>query len=208
MEKKILIAADSAFKRQTLSGIISPYQSFVVVNISRNGVEAMKMIENYDPDILILDLPIIIFEVLTGFKRLMKYSPTPTIFILDEDLKDSKMIETRIKDIGFKHYDYVVKRKGNIKEVYAEIEEYLITKIFNLLSLKEESNSKKKPKLKTTVITSDEVKKKQEQVVLVQSPIPISKLETNAVVMGASVGGPKTLKAILKDIPQSFPSPI
>ena len=45
---KILIAADSAFKRQAISGIISSYENFVVVNISRNGVEAMKMIEKYN----------------------------------------------------------------------------------------------------------------------------------------------------------------
>ncbi len=208
MEKKVLIAADSAFKRQALSGIISSYESLVVVNISRNGVEAMKMIEKYNPDILILDLPIIIFEVLTGFKRLMKFSPTPTIFILDEDLKTSKTIETRIRDIGFKDYDYVVKRKGVIKEVYAEMEEDLISKILNLSSLKAETITKKKKIIKETIKTQKEAKEKQEEVVLVQKPIPISKLETNAIVMGASVGGPKTLKAILKHIPQSFPSPI
>jgi len=208
MLKKVLIAADSAFKRQALSGIISSYQNFVVVNISRNGVEAMKMIEKYNPDILILDLPIIIFEVLTGFKRLMKYSPIPTIFILDEDLKSSKTIETRINNIGFKDFDYVVKEKGVIKEIYSNLEEALVSKMQNLLTLKTEIIRKKKNDLKKKIGTQNKVKKKQEKVVLVQTPIPISKLETNVIVMGASVGGPKTLVAILKDIPPNFPSPI
>ena len=206
MLKKVLIAADSAFKRQAISGIISSYQNFVVVNISRNGVEAMKMIEKYNPDILIIDLPIIILEVLSGFKRLMKFSPTPTIFILDEDLKASKTIETRIREIGFKDFDYVVKEKGMIKDVYSKMEEALITKIINLSSLK--TDIIKKKTLKKTIGTQQEEKKKQEEVVLVQTPIPVSKLETNAIVMGASVGGPKTLTSILKDIPKSFPSPI
>ena len=53
----------------------------------------------------------------------MKYSPTPTIFVLDEDLKLSKTIESRIRNIGFKEFDYVVKEKGIIiKEAYSKIE--------------------------------------------------------------------------------------
>ena len=206
---KILIAADSAFKRQAISGIISSYENFVVVNISRNGVEAMKMIEKYNPDILILDLPIIILEVLTGFKRLMKYSPTPTIFILDEDLKSSKTIESRIRNIGFKEFDYVVKEKGIIiKEAYSKIENNLVLKVKNLSTLKTENIRKKKAVLNNEIKTQPREKKKKNEVNLSQAPIPISKLQTNAIVMGASVGGPKTLTSILKDIPQYFPSPI
>lgn len=205
----ILICADSAFKRQAISGILSSYDNLVIVNISRHGIEAIKSIEKYNPDILILDLPIIILEVLTGFKRLMKYSPTSTIFVLDEDLKTSRTMETRIRNIGFKKFDYVVKQKGLIRDIYPKLEEGFVSKIINLSEMEPEIVRKKKKEFKTTVnIRLKEKNKKKKEVVLDQKPIPISKLETNAIVMGASVGGPKTLKAILKDIPQYFPSPI
>jgi len=40
------------------------------------------------------------------------------------------------------------------------------------------------------------------------SPVSVKKLETKVIVIGASVGGPRTLRTIFSDIPRGFPAPI
>jgi len=88
------------------------------------------------------------------------------------------------------------------------MEEELISKIIKLSTLAPEIIKKKKIETQNIIRTQLKVEKKKNEVFLDQSPIPISNLETNAIVMGASVGGPKTIPAILKEIPKHFPSPI
>ncbi len=69
----------------------------------------------------------------------------------------------------------------------------------------------KKVQKKQTVIKlkiDQKAEPKYEDYFFDRSPVYIINLETNVIVMGASVGGPRTFESILKEIPRNFPSPI
>ena len=83
----------------------------------------MKMVENYEPDVMILDISFDKLKVLHGFKRLNLKKFTPTILIVDYDNADSNEIRSTMMNLGFRTYDYIIKIESTLEEVYAKIEE-------------------------------------------------------------------------------------
>jgi two-component system chemotaxis response regulator CheB len=72
--------------------------------------------------------------------------------------------------------------------------------------LNESVETLKPKKLK---LTSETIKRKKESLSIPDlSPVSEVSLTSNVVVMGASVGGPRTITTILKEIPESFNMPI
>ncbi len=64
-------------------------------------------------------------------------------------------------------------------------------------------------KLKKQKLTSEVVKRKKSSVSIPDlSPVSGVMLNSNVIVMGASVGGPRTITTILKEIPRNFNTPI
>ncbi|MCK4778876.1 MAG: chemotaxis-specific protein-glutamate methyltransferase CheB [Candidatus Lokiarchaeota archaeon] len=73
------------------------------------------------------------------------------------------------------------------------------------------SKSVKKRKDKTTLrkaISPVQIKKKKSVYVPDLTPVKGATITSNVIVMGASVGGPRTLTTILKEIPRGFNAPI
>ncbi|MFX1273602.1 MAG: chemotaxis protein CheB [Promethearchaeota archaeon] len=227
---EVLICADMAYKRKALSTFISSNPYMVIVNIARNGIDAMKMVEKYSPDIMVLDIKSDNLKFLYGFKELNKNHILPTIFILEYD-DDINSIGNILLNLDFKEFYYVRKPEGTYQEQYKGIIDPLTNKILKITRTKYKKIEEKKKYLRETLNQRDDFyynKFQKKDTVIDTSPTKIEKdesneldltdvsltpdldihLETNIIVMGASVGGPKTFRKILKEIPPSFPSPI
>jgi len=227
---KVLICADMAYKRKALSMYISSNPYMVVVNIARTGVDAMKMVEKYLPDILIIDILSENLKFWYGFKGLNDKISLPIIFILDNN-DDLNSITKKLIDLHFKEFYFVRKPEGNYQEQFKNIHEPLTDKILKISKIKFQNLEKKKKELKdslkskedfylnryqlnSTIKQENHTNNEADQLEIISydnldsNHISSIKLETNVIVMGASVGGPKTLRTILKDIPSNFPSPI
>lgn len=228
---KVLICADSIFKRSELAKLVSENHYMVIVNIARNAIDAIKMVERYEPDILLIDLKKKNYKFLNGFRLVNAKTPISTIFFFNQEEIFSSL-ESKVKDFGFIDFQSIVKPKNFSRDLYKLLGNELISAIVKLIKSKFKRIEKKKVEFQESITQDDNVKKKikikaesQENELfrnLYQlkekeeskdldidiSPIKITKLETNIIVMGASVGGPKTIPFILKDIPYNFPSPI
>lgn len=53
---RILVVDDSAFMRKVLSDLFRSQPDFEVVDIGRNGVEAVAKVQQFSPDVVTLDV--------------------------------------------------------------------------------------------------------------------------------------------------------
>jgi two-component system chemotaxis response regulator CheB len=223
MPKSVLIASESAYRRTLLSDMLSSHKGIVVVDLARNEQEAINVIKNKNPDVLILDIENKNKEWYSPFNFIIKNFNIPTIVLTDLDPKKIDLLDI---PYNLKFYDYVVKPEGIWKDVIPTIKDKLISKVIlieigkrnkidnkiRLLSknlfIQKSQEIKFKPDVISNIGLDNSVEKRSEDYFLDLSPIKITKLPTKIIVIGASVGGPRTLRTILSDIPQDFPAPV
>ncbi|MFX1366579.1 MAG: chemotaxis protein CheB [Promethearchaeota archaeon] len=223
MPKKVLIASESTFRRNLLSEMLSSHNEINVEGIERNGQAVINSIKTKEVDVLILDIEYKSKEWLIPFNLLIKQFNIPTIILTDVDPKVIDSIEI---PIILKSYDYIVKPIGIWKEVLPKIKDILISKILltdipkkqkidsksRLLNkntfIKKSQKLRKTREIKLHKETRASLKDRAEEFFLERTFIGLAEIPSCIIVIGASVGGPRTLRTILSDIPANFPAPI
>ncbi|MFX0021741.1 MAG: chemotaxis protein CheB [Candidatus Hermodarchaeota archaeon] len=223
MPKSVLIASESPYRRTLLSEMLSSDKGIIVVDLARNEQEASNAIINKNPDILILDIEYKNKEWHSPFNFIIKQFNITTIVLTDIDPNKTDSLDI---PLVLKFYDYIVKPEGIWKDVIPTIKDKLISKVIladigkinkidnkiRLISknlfIQQSQKVKFKPKVISNKVLDDSVEQRSEDYFLDLSPITIKKVPTKIIVIGASVGGPRTLRTILSDIPQNFPAPV
>ena len=223
MLKKIIIASESSFRRNFLSKMLSSHEKISVVESVRNNEEAIDVIKKKNPNILLLDIEFTNQEWFEQFYTLIGKCPIITIILTD---KDPKILDSAKIPIILKSYDYIVKPKGVWKDELPKIREKIISKIemvniskihkidsksrllnkSNFIRQSQKSRSIIADRLNSIAVPKN--KPTSDEYFLDRSPIFVKNLESKIVVIGASVGGPRTLRTIFSDIPRGFPAPI
>lgn len=223
MPKRVLIASESAYRRTLLSNMLSSHKETEVVDLVRNEQEAIKIIKSKNPDLLILDIEFENKTWYSPFYLIIKQFDITTIVLSD---KDPSNIDSLDIPLILKFYDYIVKPEGIWKEVIPTIKDKLISKIImadiakvnkidnkiRLLSKDIFIQKSQEVKIKTKggpyIELERSLEQRSEDYFLDLSPITIKTVPTKIIVIGASVGGPRTLRTILSEIPKNFPVPI
>jgi len=199
--------------------MLSSHKDIDVINVVRNGKEAFERILHNKPDVLVIDIGMPNLDSLNIFQDIIKNFSIPAIILISSDLKTE---EIPLKALISKAFDLVIKPSGIWKEEIPKIKNEIITKV--LLASKSKIG---KEKDETELVDKESIRKhsqlikiekkrkfeqtqhsRHEEFFFDRSPVNIKSLETNVIVMGASVGGPRTIKAIIEKIPEDFPSPI
>ena len=81
MSINVLIADDSAYLRKNISDILNEHELINIVDYATDGIEAVKLVEKYSPDVLVLDLVMPKMNGLEAFKLIMEDHPTPTVIL-------------------------------------------------------------------------------------------------------------------------------
>ncbi len=211
---KVLIAEDSSYQRKILSDMLSEHPQIEVVDIARNGEEAIEKIEKTNPDVLLLDLIMPKMDGITLYRYLSKHYPVPTIvFSALNPSEASKTLNDSIQTLLLGAFDYIIKPTGVWKEEFPKFKTQLINKVLLASEIKVKKEILEK-KLNSEKIVPIKITNHHDLKVVVQekaSKIPQVKSGSEVpciIVMGSSVGGPKTLKSILKGIPSNFPGSI
>jgi len=231
MLKKVIIASESAFRRTFLSEMLSSHKDIVIVDNIRNAVEALDIIKKKAPEFLILDIEFENEDWYKQFYPLLKIYSINTIVLTDISPTDLDVFDV---PIILKYYDFILKPNGVWKEELPKIKEEIISKIIlvdipkihridnkSRLTNKNDfikqsqtsraqkiTNSSQIGETKIKTITTPTLEPRLEEYFLEFAPATYAKLETKIVVIGASVGGPRTLRIILSEIPRYFSAPI
>ena len=123
---KVLIADDSAFLRKTISDILMKHESIEIVDHATNGIEAIKMVKRYSPDVLVLDLIMPKMNGLDAFKHIMKDNPTPTVIL---SAISPKNLGASVQALLMGACDYVIKPGGLGAKNLPEFRDQLLEKV-------------------------------------------------------------------------------
>lgn len=118
---RILIADDSAFLRQVLKYQLELDPLLTVVASAINGKEAIKLVKEAKPDILILDCIMPVMSGLEALKVIMAESPLPVI-LFSTLAKEGASVTIQGLELGA--LDFVTKPNGGgsqVKEVITDL---------------------------------------------------------------------------------------
>src|SRR5947209_6197468 len=97
MPRRVLIADDSPFTRKTLQDLLQTH-GWEVCGQAENGVDAVKMTVELNPDVVILDLAMPSMDGLTAARQISESHPT--IPIVMHTLHDLPQLELEAKKNG------------------------------------------------------------------------------------------------------------
>jgi two-component system, chemotaxis family, protein-glutamate methylesterase/glutaminase len=178
---RVLVADDSALFRELLSGVVAADPAFEVVAVAGDGDRAAALARRLKPDVITMDLNMPDADGFSGIARIMAETPTPILV-----LTASPTEAAGFRSLSLGALDLLEKPRPE-----ADLEEYgqLLRSRLRLLA---------------GVKVIRHLRGLREA----KGPAPRAAVPPELVVMGASLGGPRALAAILRQLPATFRLPI
>jgi DNA-binding NarL/FixJ family response regulator len=107
---RVLVAEDDEAFLQTLSGVLADDGRFEVVGRAHNGRDAVALAKRLEPDAVVMDIEMPVFDGVEATRRLAELSPGLPIVAISSHDYDERVLE--IRDAGAA--DYV--RKSRVEE--------------------------------------------------------------------------------------------
>lgn len=187
----VLVVEDSPTSRQLLVNYLNAEEGIEVVGAVEDGLEAVKIVPELKPDIIVMDINMPNMNGFEATKEIMQENPTPILLVSSEwNIDDAK---TAIKNMGIGALAALEKPTGPGHPDFRKHLEDLIEHVRVLSQVKVVRRLKQRE--------SKNVYKKVEAV-------NFRDRTYDMVVIGASTGGPPILSEILKELPADYPLPI
>ena len=209
---KVVVVDDSAFMRKALSDMIESESNFEVVAKLRDGRELVEKVDKYNPDIITLDLEMRDLDGLSTLKELKRLGKKYPVLMVSSATTEGSELTLECLDNGA--ISFITKPSGSISLDIIKVQKNLIEQIKSITS---NVNSRKKTINKNdetsyrynnditynnvTIIEGKNIEREDTRV------IPKNK-KIDAVVIGASTGGPKALQEVLTKLPGNLGVPV
>jgi len=199
---RVLIADDSALMRKLIKNVLSKDPQIEVVGFARDGLEAIKRVIEFAPDVLVLDIEMPKMNGLEVLKRITRLKPTPTIIFSALTKEDTQLT---IQALNLGAIDVVSKPGGPISLDISEVAEELIKKVklaasIGIVGIKK-LRSISKPILQAKVTKYKKPRPTKLELKISESPII-------AVAIASSTGGPSALATVLSKFSSDIPAVI
>lgn len=182
MAIKVLIVDDSAFMRKIISDMMKEFSDIEIVGTARSGKDALEIIPKLSPDIITLDVEMPGLNGIETLKEIKKMSNIPVIMLSSNNKPEITIEALELGAIDF------IEKPVNISTNFAEIKNDIEQKIKSYLS---EKLVDSRVFQKSSAAKSNSIHKKIE-----------------ALVIGASTGGPKALVQLISKLPEETRVPI
>ncbi len=195
----MLVVDDSAFMRKLISDFLSEHEQILVVGTARNGADALRKIDDLNPDVVTLDVEMPIMNGLEALKLIMEKCPRPVI-MLSSTTKDGA--ENTILSLQYGAFDFIPKPSGSISLDLFKIKEELKNKV---ILAKSANIEKVDNRLLQNPTFCSKIDSK-----FAKRPISFDKknLSQSIVCIGTSTGGPRALQQVLTKLPSDIQAPI
>ncbi|HEV2673785.1 MAG TPA: chemotaxis-specific protein-glutamate methyltransferase CheB [Aliidongia sp.] len=204
---KILIVDDSPLMRRLLDGIFQATGEFEVA-LARNGVEALRQLHEFKPDVITLDVRMPEMDGLACLDRIMLERPCPVIMV--SSLTAAGAAET-LESIGLGAVDFVAKPGRAISLEIDALAPILI----------EKARAASKARLRRSHRLTERVRARIGEHLrqppslpivpvpsIVEPPTGLAGDLAGCLLVGTSTGGPPALDALLSPLPENFPWPV
>ena len=190
--------------RKAISDMIELEQNFEVVAKFRDGRELVEKIDKYNPDLITLDLHMRDLDGLATLKELKRLGKNYPILMVSSATTEGSELTLECLDNGA--ISFITKPSGSISLDIIKVQKNLIEQIKSITS---NVNSRKKSisiDNKTSYIHSNTAIIRENNIQPLGT-IPKNK-RIDAVVIGASTGGPKALQEVLTKLPGNLGVPV
>jgi len=186
MSIKVLVVDDSLFMRRLASDILDADPDIEVVDTARDSTEAIRKIRKLVPDCVTLDLVMPGQDGLTTLKHIMAECPTPVV-ILSAHSKHGADITVRCLEAGA--VGFVLKPSGELSLDLDKVRPRLTAEV-------KAAAKSSVARIKSLIASTPAIGRRPRAA------------STKIIVIGASTGGPQTLRVILSSLPVNFPVPV
>lgn len=198
---RLLVVDDSALMRRYLRECFED-EPDIEVRTARDGRDALEQISRFDPDVVTLDINMPKMDGLTCLSHIMTDMPRPVVMV--SSITERGALAT-YEALELGAVDYVTKPGGtvslNLREVFPDLVEKVRaayqppTRWRQLASRRRRAESEKatarKPVRRALAL-----------------PEGADTPSADAILIGVSTGGPRTLDIVLSALPEDFPIPI
>ncbi|WP_291964934.1 chemotaxis response regulator protein-glutamate methylesterase [Caloramator sp.] len=186
---KVLVVDDSAFMRKMISDIINSQRDMQVVSTARDGLEAIEKAKQLNPDVITLDVEMPKKNGLEALIELKKYTNAQVIMLSSLTSEGSNIT---IEALQLGAFDFIQKPSGSISLDIDKIKDDIAEKIRYAYAYK---NKTKKSNTKININLNNK-------------SININQNKYNALLLGASTGGPKVLFDLITKLPKDINIPV
>lgn len=178
---RVLVADDSELFRELLSRVVAAEAGFEVVAVAADGNAAAALARSLRPDVITMDLNMPDADGFSGIARIMAETPTPILVLT----------ANREETVGFRALSLGALDILEKPQATTDLEEYgqLLRSRLRLLA-------------GVKVIRHPRGLRER------RAAPPSRGARADVVVVGASLGGPRALAALLRALPPDFPAPI
>lgn len=179
---KVVVVDDSALMRKIIADMINEEIDMEVIEVCRNGKDLIDKLDRLTPDVITLDVEMPIMDGVSALKNMKKMGKnTPVIMLSSLTYKGAV---TTIECLEAGAFDFIGKPSGSISLDINKVKDELVSKI-------RMATSRKVPSKIIPQVQRKEISNK-----------------TEAVVIGASTGGPKALTTVISALPKKLGFPI
>ncbi len=198
---KILVVDDSALVRKLLGAIFQGESDFEV-QFARDGLEALKQLKLFAPDVITLDVHMPQMDGLACLDRIMVERPCPVVMVSSLTAEGA---EATLEALRLGAVDFFPKPEGAVSLHIDELKEGLVAKVRAAAGAKLRSSLRLKERVRHRIRDSSAsltLRGRQNERVLERAS------GEGLVLVGTSTGGPPALEVLLTALPASFPWPI
>lgn len=188
---RLLIVDDSALMRRHLQQLFEEEGDFIV-ELARNGREAIEQARRFDPDVISLDINMPEIDGLTCLSMLMVEQPRPVVMF--SSLTEQGAMAS-LEALALGAVDFFAKPGGTISLSIDQVRDTLVAKV----------RAAAGARLK---MAGPRTAPAAEPAPPVEMPALGAPVQGGLVVIGSSTGGPRTLEEILGALPAALPWPI
>lgn len=226
MEKvRVIVVDDSAFMRKAISDMIESYADFEVIAKFRDGRELVEKVDKFNPDLITLDVHMRDLDGLATLKELKKMGKNYPIIMLSSATTEGSELTLECLDNGA--ITFITKPSGSISLDIDKVKERLIDEIKGITSNirinkssnihmrqitsnkeSEIENKIKDRRVNTHFSQRKEIDNSEKPSPMINNKVIPKNKKIDAVVIGASTGGPKALQQVLTKLPANLNVPV
>lgn len=202
---KVLVVDDSALMRKIISDMINSEADMETIDAARNGEDLFKKLAIISPDVITMDVEMPVMDGITALKELKRKGIKKPVIILSSVSKQGTALTMECLQSGA--FDFLPKPSGSISLDIDKVKDQLVEKIraaYTHITLYRQDNVPGTFK-KTEIKHEHSIPEKN-----IVRPVFNSESHSkiNAVVIGASTGGPKALYAVITALPGDLGVPV
>lgn len=193
-EIKAIVVDDSALMRKIISDILNLEEDIEVIATAKNGEDLLLKLMNKKPDVITLDVEMPKMDGITTLKEMKVRGYRVPVIMLSSVSNSGTALTMECLENGA--FDFISKPSGAISLDIKKVKEELISKVRLAHSRKDQDNRNSGKALEKAPINRVNLNIERR----------FQKIE--AVVIGASTGGPKVLYKIITELPENLEVPI